>query len=253
MPITLSALYRYPVKGLSPEPLAEAILTADDFFPCDRLFALENGPSGFDPENPSHQPKIKYLMLMRNARLARLRSRYDEATGILAIEPPEDEAVQADLATADGRAAIERFFTRYCADKLKGPVKLLAAPAFRFADSRKGFVSLINLETLRAISADIGRPLDPLRFRANLYVEGLPAWAEFDLIGQTIAVGDTVRLEGLKKTDRCPATGVDPATGIRDLDLPDTLFKRYGHIDCGIYLRVAQGGRIAPGQTVSVA
>ena len=45
----IAALYRYPVKGLSPEPLERVSLQAGGTFPGDRAFAIENGPSGFDP------------------------------------------------------------------------------------------------------------------------------------------------------------------------------------------------------------
>ncbi len=64
----VASLYRYPVKGLSPERLERATLERGAYFPGDRLFAIENGPSGFDPAEPRHQPKIKFLMLMRNGR-----------------------------------------------------------------------------------------------------------------------------------------------------------------------------------------
>ena len=69
----IASLYRYPVKGLSPERLNRAALKAGDYFPGDRLFAVENGPSGFDPAVPVHQPKIKCLMLMKQESLARLK------------------------------------------------------------------------------------------------------------------------------------------------------------------------------------
>ena len=72
MSTCIASLQRYPVKGLSPEPLNSATLNKGGYFPGDRLFAVENGPAGFDPENPEHQPKIKFLMLMRNESLARL-------------------------------------------------------------------------------------------------------------------------------------------------------------------------------------
>ncbi|WP_204280698.1 MOSC N-terminal beta barrel domain-containing protein, partial [Serratia marcescens] len=71
MTARIAALYRYPVKGLSAEPLAEATLTAGGHFPGDRLFAIENGPSGFDPAAPEHQPKTKFLVLARLAALAK--------------------------------------------------------------------------------------------------------------------------------------------------------------------------------------
>jgi MOSC domain-containing protein len=46
---TIKAIYRYPVKGLSPEPLTQTTLTPRQTVPGDRLHAIENGPSAFDP------------------------------------------------------------------------------------------------------------------------------------------------------------------------------------------------------------
>jgi uncharacterized protein YcbX len=66
----LASLYRYPVKGLTPEPLERAILVAGETLPCDRAWAIENGPGRFDPSQPRHLPKINFLMLMRDERLA---------------------------------------------------------------------------------------------------------------------------------------------------------------------------------------
>jgi uncharacterized protein YcbX len=250
---TIQSIYRYPVKGLSPEPLARAELTVGGYFPGDRLFAIENGPSGFDPAAPQHEPKIKFLMLMRDERLATLRTRYEDATGTLAIEHEGRCVVRADLATQDGRLAVEAFFRRFMPAELRGPPKVLAAPAgYRFTDSRRGFVSILNLASVAALETAIGAPVDPLRFRANLYVAGWPAWHEFDLIEREIAVGSAVRLKGLKRIERCAATNVDPATGIRDLAIPKTLMQNFDHMDCGIYAQVVEGGEIRPGSPVVI-
>ena len=71
----------------------------------------------------------------------------------------------------------------------------------------------------------VGLPVHPLRFRANLYVSGWPAWHEFDLLGQTLTVGD-VRLKVVKRIVRCAAVNVDPETAARDLDIPHALMRR---------------------------
>src|SRR5687767_9160068 len=113
MSIRIAALHRYPVKGLSPEPLERAVLTTGGYFPGDRLFAVENGPSGFDARNPQHQPKIKFLMLMRHESLARLRTRYLDDTCTLVIEEGQREAARGDVTTSEGRLAIEAFFRRF--------------------------------------------------------------------------------------------------------------------------------------------
>src|SRR3981189_2735895 len=122
---TIHAIYRYPVKGLSPEPLERATLAAHEALPADRLYAIENGPSGFDPTAPRHVPKQRYLMLMRNERLARLRTRFEDIDHILVIAADGRETVHGDLRTAQGRARIEQFFATFCADELRGPPKIL--------------------------------------------------------------------------------------------------------------------------------
>src|ERR671930_2218870 len=98
------AIYRYPVKGLSPEPLEQVLVAPGETLPADRLYAMENGPSGFDPAAPRHQPKQRYLMLMRNERLARLCTRFHDASHTLAIVLDGREAARGDLRTPDGRA-----------------------------------------------------------------------------------------------------------------------------------------------------
>ena len=59
---TVCGLYRYPVKGLSPEPLQTMPLRAGETAPFDRAYAIENGPGRFDPENPAYLPKVNFLM-----------------------------------------------------------------------------------------------------------------------------------------------------------------------------------------------
>jgi len=246
MSIRIASLQRYPVKGLSPETLSSVALTKGDYFPGDRLFAVENGPAGFDPENPQHQPKIKFLMLMRNESLARLRTRYLDAITTLFVEEGGREVARGDLSTREGRLAIEAFLRRFMPKELRGPPKVLTAPeGFRFTDSRRGYVSLINLASVRELEAVVGAAVDPLRFRGNIHIDGLAPWAEFDLVGQVLTTPSGVRLKVTKRIERCAATNVDPHTGIRDLEIPKSLMKAYGHFDCGIYAEVLSGGSLA--------
>lgn len=248
----IASLYRYPVKGLSPESLPSAVLTAGGYFPGDRLFAVENGPSGFDPANPVHQPKIKYLMLMRDESLARLKTRFDDSTSTLTIEHEGRVAARGDLSTEEGRGAIEEFLAGYMGASMRGPAKALAAPdGYRFTDSRRGFVSLINLASVAALESVVDAAVDPLRFRGNIYVENMPAWSEFDFVDATLAIGDA-RLKVLKRIERCAATNVDPQTGMRDLMIPRALMRAYNHTDCGIYAEVLNGGAIRAGDAISV-
>lgn len=249
----VTALHRYPVKGLSPERLSRAALSKGDYFPGDRLFAVENGPSGFEADAPRHQPKVKFLMLMRNEALARLETRYDDPTGDLVIAEGGREVARGHFASREGRLVIEAFFRRFMPAELRGPPKVLAAPdGYRFTDSPRGFVSIINRASVEAVAALVEAPVDPLRFRGNLLVEGLEAWAEFALVGRTIETAAGVKLNVTKRIQRCAATNVDPATGRRDLDIPRALMRHLGHFDCGVYAEVSTGGELAEGEHLTV-
>jgi uncharacterized protein len=247
----IDAIYRYPVKGLSPDPLARTQLTARSTLPCDRLYAIENGPSGFDPAAPAYFPKIRFLMLMRNARLAELRTSFDEATHTLAITAERREQARGDLRTPEGRATIERFFAEFCGPELRGPPKILYAPDHSFSDVARKVVSIVNLASVAALENATDAPVHPLRFRANVYVDGWAPWHEFDLLGREIAIGERARLKIVKRIVRCAATEVDPDTGIRDLPIPQTLMQTFGHMDCGIYGEVIEDGPIAVGDDVT--
>ncbi|HEX5846292.1 MAG TPA: MOSC domain-containing protein [Rhodoplanes sp.] len=246
----VQAIYRYPVKGLSPQALPRAPLAVGQTLPCDRLYAIENGPSGFDPAAPAYFPKQRFLMLMRNERLAALDTRFDETSHTLSIADGGEGAVRGDLRTAAGRAAIEAFFARYCAKELRGPPRILHVDGHSFSDVARKVVSFINLASVAAIETAVGAPVDPLRFRGNVYVSGWAAWREFDLVGQEIAVGPA-RLRVVKRIERCAATNVEPYTGMRDMNIPKTLMQCFDHVDCGVYAEVIASGEIALGDCIN--
>jgi len=246
---TIQSIYRYPVKGLSPQAMPQVILAVGATLPADRAYALENGPTGFDPAHPAYFPKQRFLMLMRNERLAALNTDYDEASHTLSIHHGGLVAARGDLRTAEGRASIEAFMATFCADELKGPPKVLAGEGHSFSDVAKKVVSIINLASVAAVESAVGAPVDPLRFRANLYVAGWPAWHEFDLMNREIMAG-TARLKVVKRIVRCAATNVDPQTGIRDMEIPPTLMRTFDHMDCGVYAEVIGAGDVKIGDAI---
>ena len=248
---SLASIYRYPVKGLTPEPLTNVTLTPGQPLPADRSYAIENGPIGFDPAAPQYFPKTQFLMLMRNERLAALHSQYDDTSHTLTICKDGTEVARANLQSADGRAAIEAYFATHFADELRGPPKVLFAEGHSFSDVPRKVVSIINLASVADLEKTIGQPVHPLRFRGNLHVTGWPAWHEFDLLDRTLKIGE-VRLKVVKRIVRCAATNVDPDTAARDLTIPKTLQRTYGHADCGVYAEVVTGGTIAAGNKIIV-
>lgn len=240
----VTGLYRYPVKGLSPEALDSVELSPGKTFPLDRTYAIENGLGRFDPEAPKHLPKINFLMLMRDERLATLRTRFDDATQTLTILRDGKQVAGGQLSTSIGRQLIEQFVAAYMKEELRGPPKIVQAPGHSFSDVAAKCAHIVNLASVRELERVVGRPVNPLRFRANIYLEGFAPFVELGWIGKQINAGAT-RLSVFDRTSRCEATNVEPQTGTRDMAIPATLRRAWGHTDFGVYAKVVVGGRLA--------
>jgi uncharacterized protein YcbX len=250
-PARIASIYRYPVKGLSGERLTSAKLSPGATLKNDRAFALENGPSGFDPAAPNWQPKIKFLCLMRNAQIAALDTHYDDASGLLTIRRDGRLLIDADLNRPAGRAAVENFFQGFMGKDARGPIRLLESPGHSFSDVAMKVVSIINLQSVAALAEAVGEPVQELRFRGNLHVAGWPAWLETQMIGHEIDIG-AARLKVVKMIQRCAATEVNPETAQRDMDVTGSLYRLTGDEDCGIYAEVVSGGTISEGDAINV-
>ncbi len=247
----VAAIFRHPVKGFTPEPLDAVHLAPGEGFPHDRLWAVENGPCGFDPDAPVFIPKQKFTVLAHIAKVAAARTRYDEATGVLHATAPGGREFAGRLAETPGREAFAAWLTELLGDDARGPLKVVEAPgSHRFTDHPLGQVSIVNLASVRDLGQRLGVELDPLRFRANLYVEGWPAWAENGWTGKAMMLG-WAKAEVFKPIVRCAATHVDPTTAERDLDVTKALFDHYGHLHCGIYVRVTSAGAVGLGDAVT--
>ena len=243
---SIAALFRHPIKGFTPEKVTLASLEPGKPFPGDRLYALEDGPSGFDPAAPAWIPKQRFAVLAKIAEVAKARTRLDDATGLLHAEADGRAPFVGDLSAAPGRAAFAAWAGEVLGEAAEGRLRLIDGEGHRFLDHPLGHVSIISLASVHDLEERLGRPLDPLRFRANLYVDGWPAWAENNWEGQTVRLGE-VEAKVFKPIVRCAAPGVDPATAIRDLDVPAELFRLYGHLNCGVYVHVTRGGAVREG------
>jgi uncharacterized protein YcbX len=259
MDATIAAIYRYPVKGLSAEALARVTLTEGACLPHDRRFAIALGSTRFDPARPEWLPKTSFVMLMRDEGLARLKTRFDPATGRLSIARDGQVLVDEPLGVSEGGRRVARFLEDFLAGPVKGPLRVVEAPGHTFADARRKpgattdqYVSLINHASIRALEAAIGTTVDPLRFRANFYVEGLPAWREQDWLGGEVRIGGA-RLRPIAAITRCAATEVNPRTAARDLDVVAALYEHFGHNLMGVYAEVAKGGDVTLGDVLTAS
>lgn len=245
----VEAIYRYPVKGMTAHAMATVALIEGETLPFDRAYAIENGPGRFDESNPKTLARNNFLMLMRDERLAALDARFDDVDQTLSLFRSGKQVAKGDLTTTSGRAILEQFFAAYMHDELRGAPKIRRADGHSFADSDEKCVHIINMETLHDLERASGRPLDPLRFRPNFVVSGFGIGQEFSWTGREIEIG-SARLHVFERTQRCAATNVDPTTAHRDLDIPATLQRHWGHTNFGVYARVIEGGSVRPGDEV---
>ena len=254
--VSVAELFNYPIKGLSPQKQSSLAVTAESgLVGPDRRFALALGTTLFDPSHPEPLDKGYFLMLRRDESLAALKTVFDPATGQLSIVTPGGATVAANIEDAAGRAAVEDFFADYLGEACQGRPRLVEAAGHKFTDvsvispAMMRAISVINLASVRDLEARYGRPVHPLRFRANIYLDGLAPWAELDWVGREVAIG-SARFRCVLRTRRCAAIDVDPETGRRDTTLPKAIFSNYGHPDCGVYLEVSGDGTVNVGDDV---
>src|SRR6516164_961098 len=209
-----------------------------------------------DPERPEWLPKTHFIMLMRDEKLAQLQTHFDAESAVLAITKTNRVLMHARMTDPEGCKLVGEFFTNFLGNAVNGPLRVVSASGHAFADARRKpnattdkYVSLINHSSIAALEAAMGASVDPIRFRANIYFDGAPAWSEHDWIGGEIGLGAT-RLRVISPITRCAATQVNPATAERDLDIVAGLERAFGHINMGVYAEVVKGGEIAVGDAL---
>lgn len=245
----ITHLYRYPIKGLSPEPLQQMALQAGEGLAGDRVFAIARKPGNFDPAKAEAQPKHKFLMLMRDEALAALHTRYDPSTGVLTIHDGDTLAISAALADEQDCAALEAYFKAYLNDPALAP-KVVSAPGHKFTDisvvspAKMRALSLVNMASIKDLERAAGQEIAPLRFRANIYFTDVPAWQELEWVGREIMIGGA-RAKVVLRTKRCAATQVNPVTAQRDANVPALIKTHFGHFDMGIYAEIESSAEVS--------
>lgn len=254
---TVTALYHYPVKGLSAQALNSVQLVQGEGFPFDRVYGLARHDSGYDAIDYQPLPKTRFIVLVKEERLAGLSTFFDSQTRRLEVRVQDQIVLDEDLDTEAGRRKVSRFFSNMF-DLRNGKEPMVAVGGHnRFTDisvhskQMMNAISLMNLNSVRNFSAIIGAHVDPIRFRANLYFDGLEAFQEFELMDREIAIG-SARLRIFRRTRRCAATDVDPVTAERNMAIPRTLMKNYGHADMGVYAEVLEGGAVEIGSPLVI-
>ena len=222
----LSALYRFPLKSGKGESLPQARLDKLGLEGDRRWMLVDEASGRFLTQRAD--PKMSQLSALWNATGGlTLSAQGFEALDVAVPDPDTDlrgVTIWRDtLRVPDAGDAAADWLSRF----VEKPVRLVHVPLPRARTTEAGYgrdddqvafadgypLLLIGQASLDDISHKVGRPLDMLRFRPNLVIEGSEAFAEDGW--KRIRIGD-VEFRVVKSCSRCILTTVDPHTGIRD-------------------------------------
>lgn len=239
----VSAVVRYPVKGLGGEVLDVARVLPGAGVAFDRRFMLaivDDHSSLYDDEQ-SWKPWQYCLTLKKHEAIARLRAAVDETSGGLMLTITADDGTPQTSGVAksaaideDGNGDFEDInrWLRELIDEPRINVQTCRKPAW---DERDMPVSIVNEDTVAEFASRCGGEVANMttaRFRANIVVRRMPPWSEHS--AEHISIGDA-RFRVLADIPRCAATQVNPQTARRDAKVPSLLHQHYGHNHLGVY------------------
>ncbi len=263
MKATVSQLFLYPIKGLTPHPCQRVILTAGHGIEGDRAFALmfdEASMKTPDLTQVGWMKKQNFAVQNDWPQLAALDCCYHAETQEITVKNQGVKLITADLNIPEEREQISHFFTGYLAalsptttarHPQKAPLKLVGSceRKTRYPDREGVHISLLSQATLDDLSHYVKQPVDVRRFRPNIVLKGISPWQEFDLVGQTVTLGKA-KLEITARIGRCNNIEVNPETGIQDLPLLSVLKQHQGHLQTGILAKVLQTGVVNVGSEI---
>jgi uncharacterized protein len=253
------ALYRYPVKGFTPEPMERITVLPGGRVAGDRVlnFRFADAPVA----DIAWCRKYHGVVLANTPGLARLDVRFDERTQRLKIHL-ENKILVDDSMDETGRQRVVNAITGYVLsleeNPLRGkpehlPLKLVGDGATpRYQDNAAGQTTLHSRESLASAGTAFGEAnLSELRFRHNIVIDGVAAWEEQSWVGGKLRVGN-VAFETVVPKVRCLATHANPLTGERDLQVMQMLVKLFAQKEptFGVGMLSEAGGEIRVGDTV---
>lgn len=193
----VTALHRWPVKSMAGERVGA--LAVDGFGATgDRTHAL------FD-EFKGGPRRVNAEVL---PRLLAWAASYPDAG-----QPVQRDAPPQPVLTAPGGATMrwdDPGLAQALADDLGRPVTLAREP--RGQQDRPATIHLTVEASLRALSEELGAPVDVRRFRSNIHLDlDAEPWAELDWIGRRLRIGDA-EFEVVEACERCAIPTRDPQT-----------------------------------------
>ena len=244
----VAALWRHPIKSHGREALTTVTLIAGQTMPWDRRWAVTSGASAYRGGWDHCQA---FMIGTRNPALAAIRATLDTETATVHLHHPDLGQASFRPDDPEEAAAFIAWIAPLTPPGRAAPAAVVSAGRRGMTDTKYPSVSVMNMASHRAVADHLGMPLEPERWRGNIWLEGLPAWDEWTWLGRDIRIGDTV-LRVQDRIARCAHTMASPVTGQRDADTLGALRDGWTHTDFGVYAQVMTGGTIALGHALEV-
>lgn len=242
----IDRMYRHPIKSVGTERLDAIALEVGKPMPGDRAYAVAHAGGDWDAAAPEWMRCRNFARVAYTPELSAVDVAYDPTKNTIRCRLSGQPEIEAKLDDPTGRQALAKWVGAVVGDTQQGPFSIAEAPGASLTDSPLQTPSLMSLASLEALGEIMGVQLDPRRFRGNFWVDDLAPWAEFDMIGRTIAFGD-VRLRVLEPIERCVATAANPETGLRDHNPLLALKRLHDRPLFGVLVEIVAGGDLTVG------
>ena len=240
----IKQLFYSPVKSLSFSSINKLEILNNIGIKFDRNFAftrdLDDNKINHVMQNPLDRKIINFLSLKHFPDLNMYN--FDFNNGFLYLKKNNNIILITDIKNeAEINILCEKM--QELIPKIKR-IRLLQDPMNPFFDTMPSkTISLINLNSIRDFEKKLSKKIEFQRFRGNIYVDGLNAWDERNLINKILII-NKLKFKVTKEIPRCVATNIRPNSSEINLSIPISLKQFYNHINLGVYLIPLNDGNI---------
>ena len=256
---TVESLWRYPVKSMSGEAVTEAFMGFSGIY-GDRCYAFKNSSArkGFPYLNASAQeqmlryrPQFRYPE--RAAKPPNLGEAMSISPGVTPANPDPNDLI-VDVVTPSGAllAVDDPALIEMLVEGLRGENHLTLVRSDRaLTDCRP--VSLISVQTVKQVEAELGIPVDKRRFRANIYLNlaSDDGFAEDQFVGNKLRIGSSAVMMVLERDPRCKMISLDPDTGEHNPEVLRKVAQTHGNF-AGVYCAVLVEGMLMENDSIEL-
>ena len=253
----ISSISYCPVKSVSFQSIESCEIKKNLGIVNDRIFAFARNMELEKAkliETNVKERKLNYFLTLKNSPvLNKYNFVYENSK--LTLSSNNNDLISISTEDPNERLLLANKLMELESSLLK-PIVLLKNLDFPFYDtshSSKVFnsMSLINLNSIKDFEKKINEKVEPQRFRANFYVDGIDPWEERNWIGRMIKINN-ISFKVEKNIPRCVAINLKPKTDDNSLNLLQSLKRTYNHFDMGIYLVALDDGNIEIGNKIEV-